>query len=118
MYVKARCPVCSTDVFHDIRVKSFKHRHFEGDLQAYKYMVKNIEITDTLTEKELIKDILQSLQKIIHDGIEVEVLAGILKENYGITGACCRGLIERIQLELDMYCPDMKKLYFVESDCC
>ena len=116
MYVKARCPVCSTDVFHDIRVKSFKYRQFEGDLQAYKYMVKNIEITDTLTEKDLIEDILKSLQKIIHDGIEVEVLAGILKENYGVTGACCRDLIERIKMELDMYCPDMKKLYYVESN--
>jgi hypothetical protein len=118
MYIKAHCPVCSTDIFHNIIIKSAKHRHFTGDIQAYRYTIKNIDITDTLTEKDLIKDILQSLQKIIHDGIEIEALAGILKENYGITGPCCRELIERIQLELDMYCPDRKRLYFVKSDCC
>ncbi|MPN36116.1 hypothetical protein SDC9_183621 [bioreactor metagenome] len=84
-----------------------------GNIQTYRIEIKNIEITDTLTEEDLIKDILQSLQKIIHNGIEVKVLAGILKENYGITEPCCRGLIEKIQLELNMYSPDMKTLYFV-----
>lgn len=81
-------------------------------------MVESVEVVDALTEKDIVRDILQGLHRIIHDGIEIEVLVGILKENYGITGVCCRELIERIKLELDMYCPDMKKLYFVESDCC
>jgi len=63
------CPICSTDVFHDIRVKFFKYRQFEGDLRAYKYMVKNIEITDTLTEKDLIEDILKVCRKLSMMGL-------------------------------------------------
>lgn len=47
---------------------------------------------------------------------KLEATTGILKENYEVTGVCCRELIERIQLELDMYCPDRKRLYFVDSE--
>ncbi|MDQ1251004.1 MAG: hypothetical protein QG646_73 [Euryarchaeota archaeon] len=113
MYIKAHCPVCGTDIFHNIRIKYDKYRHFEGDIHSYRYKIKNIEITDTLTEKDLIKDILQSLQKIIHDGVKIDVLEGIMKDTYGIAEPCCRELIDRIQLELNMYSPDMKTLYFV-----
>ncbi len=79
-------------------------------------MVENIKVTDSLTEEELVRNILQGLRRVINDGIEVEVLAGILKENYGVTGACCSGLIEKIQLELGMYCPDRKRLYFADPE--
>ncbi|WP_196296992.1 hypothetical protein [Methanosarcina barkeri] len=116
MFIKARCPVCGTNVYHNIRLHTLEHLNFEGDKQACRYMVENIEVTDSLTEEEFVRNILQGLQRVIHDGIEVEVLAGILKENYGITGTCCSGLIERIQLELDMYCPDRKKLYFADPE--
>ncbi|WP_440947861.1 hypothetical protein ACSAZL_06330 [Methanosarcina sp. T3] len=116
MFIKAHCPVCGTDVYHNIRLHALEHLSFEGEKEVCRYAVENVEVVDTLTEGDLIRDVLQRLHRIIHDGIEVEVLAGILKENYGITGICCRGLIERIQLELDMYCPDRKRLYFVESN--
>ncbi|MCQ1534814.1 hypothetical protein FTO70_03730 [Methanosarcina sp. KYL-1] len=116
MFIKAHCPVCGTDLYQNIRLHALEHLHFEGDKQAYRYAIESIDVTDTLTEEELIRDILKGLHRIIHDGIEVEVLAGILEENYGVTGACCRGLIEMIQVELDMYCPDMKRLYFVDPE--
>jgi hypothetical protein len=116
MYIKARCPVCGTDVYHDATVHTLRRRCIVEDTFVYQYTVNKIKITDSQSEDELIHNILQSLQKIIHDGIEIEVLAGILKEDYYITEACCRGFIERIKIELDMYCPDMKKLYFVESN--
>lgn len=120
MYVKAVCPVCGSDVFHNIRLHALKYLSFEKegeeeDGQACRYVVDNIEVIDSLTEEELVRDVLQGLHGVITDGIEVDVLTGILKENFGVTGACCRGLIERIQLELDMYSPDKKRLYFVES---
>lgn len=76
--------------------------HFEGEKEFCRYAVESIEVADTLTEEELVRNVLQGLERIIHDGIEVKVLAGILKENYGITGICCREFIERIQLELDI----------------
>ncbi|AKB19046.1 hypothetical protein [Methanosarcina sp. WWM596] len=116
MFIKAHCSVCGTDVYHNIRLHALEHLNFEGEGQACRYAVESIEVADTLTEEELVRNVLQGLARIIHDGIEVKVLAGILKENYGITGICCRELIERIQLELDMYCPDRKRLYFVDPE--
>ena len=116
MFIKAHCPVCGTDVYHNVRLHALEHLNFEGEGQACRYMVENIRVTDSLTEDELIGNILQSLQRVIIDGIEVEILAGILKENYGVTVSCCSGIIERIQLELGMYCPDKKRLYFADPE--
>lgn len=116
MFVKAHCPVCGTDVYHNIRLHALEHLNFEVERQACRYAIENIEVTDTLTEDELIRDILQGLQRVIKDGIEVEILAGILKDNYGVTEACCSQIIEKIQLELGMYCPDKKKLYFADPE--
>jgi hypothetical protein len=116
MFIKAHCPVCSADVYHNIRLQALEYLNFEGEEQAFKYVIKNIDVTDSLTEEELVRNILQSLQRVINDGIEIEVLSGILKEKYGITEACRSGLIERIQLELGMYCPDRKRLYFADSE--
>jgi hypothetical protein len=92
-----------------------KYRRFEEGTQSH-YRVTNIKIQDSQSEDELTYNILQNLNSLIHDGIEIKVLAEILKENYGVNEPCCRGFIERIKIELDMYCPDMKKLYFVESN--
>ncbi|AKB37884.1 hypothetical protein MSSAC_3294 [Methanosarcina siciliae C2J] len=114
MFLKIHCPVCGAEMYHDIRLSALEHLHFEGERQACRYVVENIEIQDSLTEEELVRSILQSLQKVIHDGIEVETLIGILEENYGVTGSCCMELIEKIKLELDMYCPDRKRLYFAD----
>lgn len=116
MFVKAHCPVCGTDVYHNIRLHALEYLNFEGEEQACRYAVESIKVTDSLTEDEIIRYILEGLQKVINDGIEVEILAGILRENYGITGACCCGIIERIQLELGMYCPDQKRLYFADPE--
>jgi hypothetical protein len=114
MFIKTHCPVCGNEIYHDIRLSALEHLLFEGERQACRYVIENIEVQDSLTEEELVRNILQSLQKIIYNGIEVEVLIGILEENYGVTGTCCRDLIERIQLELEMYCPDRKRLYFAD----
>jgi hypothetical protein len=116
MFVKAHCPVCGTNVYHNIRLHALEKRNFAGEGQACRYTVENINVTDSLTEDELIRNILQGLQSVIDDGIEVEILSGILRENYGVTESCCSGIIERIQLELGMYCPDKKKLYFADPE--
>ncbi|AKB33384.1 hypothetical protein MSSIH_2694 [Methanosarcina siciliae HI350] len=84
------------------RVHALEHLSFEGKKEACRYAVESVEVVDTLTEEDLVRDVLQGLHRIIHDGIEEEVLAGTLKENYRVTGGCCRELIARIQLEIDM----------------
>ncbi|AAM05103.1 predicted protein [Methanosarcina acetivorans C2A] len=111
MYIKARCPVCGTDVYHDLYVHVQKYRRLGS--QSHRYRITKMEIQDSQSENELVYNILQSLENTIHNGIKIEVLTGILKEDYGVTEPCCRDLIEKIKIELDMYCPDMETLYFV-----
>lgn len=114
MFIKIHCPICGGDMYHDIRLSALEYLHFEGEREACRYVIENIEIQDSLTEEELVRSILKSLQKVIHDGIEVKTLIEVLEENYGVTGRCCTEIIERIQLELGMYCPDRKRLYFAD----
>lgn len=114
MFIKINCPVCGGEAYHDIRLSALEYLHFEGEKQAWKYIIENIKVKDSLPEEEFVGSILQSMQKIIHDGIEVEVLIETLQEKYGVTESCCMDLIEKIQLELNMYCPDRERLYFAE----
>lgn len=116
MFIKTHCPVCGNKTYHNIRLSALEQLYFEGERQACRYVVENIEVLDSLTEEELVRNILQGLQKFLHDGIEVEVLIEILEESYGVTGTCCEDLIERIKLELNMYCPDRKRLYFADPE--
>ena len=116
MFIKIHCPICDSDMYHDIRLSALEYLHFEGEREACRYVIENIEIQDSLTEEELVRSILKSLQKVIYDGIEVENLIVVLEENYGVTESCCMGIIERIQLELGMYCPDRKRLYFADPE--
>jgi hypothetical protein len=113
MFAKAVCPVCKEEIICDIEISAFEHRPFSSVERALQYTIDNVEVAQTLTEDELMKDILTSLRKKISDGIEIDVLEDILKEKYGIVGACCKGMVDKIKIELGMYSPDRVKLYYV-----
>jgi hypothetical protein len=53
-----------------------------------------------------------SLNSMVYNGIEIEELEGILEKKFGITGPCCKALIDKIIIEFNLYSPDMKTLYF------
>jgi len=116
MFIKAPCPVCGSQAYYDIRLSALEYLHFEGEKQACIYIIENIEVKYSLPEEEFVEGILRGVQEIVHDGIQVEFLIKVLGENYGVAGSCCMDLIEKIKLELDMYCPDNKRLYFAESE--
>ncbi|MDD3417487.1 MAG: hypothetical protein PHY47_26430, partial [Lachnospiraceae bacterium] len=71
MYVKAHCPVCGTDVYHNVRLHALEYLNFEGEGegQACRYVVENVEVTGSFTEDEMIGDVLRGLQGVITDGI-------------------------------------------------
>jgi hypothetical protein len=100
MFIKKHCPVCGTEVYHDIRLSALEYMRFEGENQACKYIIENIEVKDSLPEEDFVRSVLNELQKIVHNGIEIEVLIEILQDNYGVTSTCCTDLVEKIQLEL------------------
>lgn len=31
MFIKAHCPICGTDVYHNIRLHALEHLNFEGE---------------------------------------------------------------------------------------
>ena len=105
MYVKSKCPICGNSNFHNIRIRIEETRT--------QLSIKDIEVTDTVTDEELAREILHGLKPYVYDGINVRELCKILKKYYSIAAAYCCDLIQRIKIELDMYCPDGKHLCFV-----
>ena len=97
MFIKIHCPICDSDMYHDIRLSALEYLHFEGEREACRYVIENIEIQDSLTEEELVRSILKSLQKVIYDGIEVENLIEVLEETTELQKAAAWGLLRRIQ---------------------
>lgn len=57
MVIKAYCPVCSNDVYNNIRLHALEHLQFEGEKEVCRYAVESVEVADTLTEKELVRDV-------------------------------------------------------------
>jgi len=39
--IKAHCPVCGTDVYHNIRLHAFEHLSFEEEREACRYAVES-----------------------------------------------------------------------------
>ncbi len=83
--------------------------------QNSSYTLKDIEVSDTVSEEQLVRDVLRELMGHIYNGITVSELCRILKDNFGILSRYCCDFIQRLKIELDMYCPDRKHLYFVEG---
>lgn len=79
------------------------------------YTIEDISIDETLTAEKFVRSVLCTVHGYIRDGIEVSELCQILRKYYGIASAYCCDLIQRIKIELDMYCPDHKRLYFVNG---
>ena len=115
MYVRTHCPVCGTEQYHNIKLHALETKQFSDLCNAARYAVEYIEVSDTLTEEEFARDILRSMRLHVHDGVDVRELCNVLKNTYGIAAAHCCDLIQRIKIELGMYCPDRKHLYYVDQ---
>jgi hypothetical protein len=75
--------------------------------------IKGIELTDALTEQDMINQIIRTVSGQIDDGIEISYLRKILTSCFGIAPCHTYDLVERIKIELNLYCPDQKHLYHV-----
>lgn len=81
-----------------------------------KIVVKTIDIIKTITVDTLVKDILQSPEMEFVDGINRSEMHKLLKDKFGIAENSVSDIIEVIQSELDLHCPDNNKhLQFVET---
>lgn len=107
MYIKTKCTRCGNPDFHNIRV--------HGTQTPSGPAIKSIEISDSISEEDMVSYVIHTVHRYIRDGIEVKELCGILTRCYGIAADYCCDLIQRIKLELDMYCPDRRHLYYVNQ---
>nr|WP_304364403.1 hypothetical protein [Methanosarcina sp. KYL-1] len=81
---------------------------------AARYTIEYIEVSDTVTEDELAREVLRNMRPYVHDGFEVKELCRILKRTYRVAAAYCCDLVTRLKIEMDMYCPGCRHLYYVK----
>lgn len=109
MYIKTNCTKCGNADFHDIQwwiVNEIK----KGQSNI---KVDDIEVCDTVSEEELARHVINELRPFMRDGITTDEFCKILKKYYGVASKYCCDLIQRMKIELGMYCPDRQHLYFV-----
>ncbi|PQV43200.1 hypothetical protein [Methanohalophilus euhalobius] len=82
--------------------------------QMLSYLINNMEVDGTVTEEKIAHLVLQELRGHVYDGVTVNELCRILKKCFGVVAVYCCDLIQKLKLELDMYCPDKQHLYFVQ----
>ncbi len=79
------------------------------------HTLDEITVTETISEEELARDILMELEGYVYDGMTMDEFCKLLKKYFGVASRHCCDLIQRMKVELDMYCPDRQYLYFVET---
>jgi len=113
MYLKTICPKCRKAAYHSVSLHCLETTNLYDPDSVAKYVIEYIEVKDSVPEEELVRDILYSMHQHVSDGIEVKEICKVLTKYYGIAAAYCCDLVQKIKIELDMYCPDRKHLYFV-----
>jgi hypothetical protein len=116
MYIHTQCKYCKRDNWHDIAVNALEHRTTYSDgSQTTDYTIIDLEVDESITEEELAASILRELQGHVYNGITTRQLCKILKDNFGVAFRYCCDIVQRLKIELDMYCPDRQHLYYVEA---
>lgn len=76
--------------------------------------VHKIEVTDTCTREEMIQQIMRDMCDYVCDGIKASEIYSILECDYGIAPGHCYDLVQKLMIEMNMYCPDREHLYYVK----
>lgn len=109
MYIRTICPTCGEVLYHNLRIHEWETISGSNSTRE----ITDIETLDSCTAEDLSHEILQVLSNHIYDGIPTNELCRILKEKFGILARHCCDIVQRLKIELDMYCPDHQHLYFV-----
>ncbi|WP_135606843.1 hypothetical protein [Methanococcoides sp. NM1] len=115
MYEKTTCPHCSKTFYQNLRVRVREDVYQRGSERIHKQTVTDVEMADSLSEEQLARDILLELEGYVYNGMTTDEFCKLLKKYFGVASKYCCDLIQRMKIELDMYCPDHQHLYFVEA---
>ncbi|WP_319506042.1 hypothetical protein [uncultured Methanolobus sp.] len=111
MYIQTPCALCGENSFHNVRL--LRRNLFLGDKRIS--WIIGAEVTDSCTPEELAWSALHVLAGHVYNGITTNELCKILRDTFGILDQYCCDLVQRLKIELDMYCPDRQHLYYVGS---
>ncbi len=108
MYIKTICPVCGEPVCHDLLIREKVKLSKVPETE-----IIDVQVLDSCTVDELSHEVLMSLSRYVYNGISTNELCRILKDKFRILERYCCDIVQRLKIELDMYCPDRQHLYFV-----
>ena len=83
---------------------------------SFPSVVVGAEVTDTVSEEELAISVVHELRDFMYDGMTTDEFCKLLKKYFGVASRYCCDLIQRMKIELDMYCPDRRHLYFLKVE--
>jgi hypothetical protein len=116
MFIRGKCPKCNEVFYQDLIVQCEEHHiTFEDNRQMSYYLVKNLDVKETVSEEEMAQSVIRELKGYVYNGITVRELYHTLQTYFGVVAIHCCDLIQRIKIDLDMYCPDREHLYYVNS---
>lgn len=116
MYIKNTCPKCKQVNYSDIAVDVLEHvKSYSDGTQSITSVVVGAKACETVSEEQLAREILLELEGYVYDGITTKELCVLLSRYFGVVSSYCCDIVQRIKIDLDMYCPDHSHLYFVES---
>ncbi|MHC1575987.1 MAG: hypothetical protein ACXQTE_01400 [Methanosarcinaceae archaeon] len=109
MYIKTKCSACGQENFHNLHLRVLEV--IRGGESSFS--VDDVLVTDTVAAEQLARDVLLELEGYVYDGISTDELCKMLKRYFGVAAKHCCDIIQRLKINLDMYCPDRKHLYYV-----
>ncbi|WP_407356759.1 hypothetical protein [Methanolobus sp. WCC5] len=109
MFIKTKCPVCGEDTFNHIKL----HRRsvFLGEQKVS--WITAAEITDTCSPEELAVSVMHELRGHVYNGVTTHELCRVLRDKFGVLEQYCCDIVQKLKIELNMYCPDRRHLYYV-----
>ena len=107
MYVRTHC---EKPAYYTVRLHALEYLPFDDLDHATRYTLAHIEVSESITEHEMLHSILQDLRGWVYDGVSIRKLCRIIKDNYGVAARYCCEIIESIKIDLCMHSPDRKHL--------
>lgn len=114
-YINTRCTKCGNLDYHNLKLYCIEQIRFDGKTDIHSYKIRDIEVTDTVSQEEFAESVLHELADHVYNGITTKELCRILERQFGVMARYCCDVIQRLKIELDMYCPDHNHLYYVEQ---
>lgn len=111
MYVKTKCSKCGNNDFHDV------YWWIVGEVKNDQATAKvdEMEVGDTVSEEQFADDVVHELRGFMYNGMTTDEFCKLLKKYFGVAAKYCCDHLQRMKIEMDMYCPDRQHLYFVEQ---